>query len=81
MSRGFYCTFSFTDSLLPTRLDRRLGRRETRDGDTERGAAHVCQAGFIAEIDGGRIAPLLAADADLEVGTSGASLFDGHLDE
>ena len=73
--------FSFTALLLLPSLDCRLGRRKSRDGYAERRAAHVGQAGLIAEIDGGRIASLLSADADLEVGTRGTALFDGHLDE
>lgn len=59
------------DSLHPFGLDRRLGRREARDGDAERRAAHIGHAGGVAELDGGRVAALLAADADLEVRAPG----------
>src|SRR5262245_40843519 len=59
------------DAPLPTlrlvlRLERRLRRGEAGDGDAERRAGNVVQADLLTEIDRGRIAAVLAADAELQ---------------
>src|SRR5579884_1173302 len=61
--------------------ERRLCRGQARDGHAEGRAAHVVQAEFVAERDGGRIAPVLAADADLEVGPGAPPALDAEPHE
>src|SRR5687768_3733824 len=52
--------------LLPRSGDRRLRRREARDGHAVRRRRHVGETGFVAERDRRRVAAVLAADPDLE---------------
>src|SRR5262245_7738678 len=55
-------------------IQRRAGGGQARDGDAVRRGAHVVQAGLVEELDRGRVAAVLAADAHLQVGTRGAAL-------
>ena len=52
--------------LLPG-AERRLGGRQSGDRDAEGGAGDVIQARLVAEDDRGRVAAVLAADADRQV--------------
>ena len=61
--------------------DGSLRSSEAGDGDTERAAGDVVQADIMAELDGGGIAAVLAADTELDVRTGGAAHFGGHLHE
>ena len=61
--------------------DGSLRSSEAGDGDTERAAGDVVQADVMAELDGGGIAAVLAADTELDVRTGGAAHFGGHLHE
>ena len=56
-----------------------LGCREACREQAEGRAGDVVEADLVAELDGLRIAAVLAADADLEVGARVASLGGGHL--
>src|SRR4029077_2915792 len=47
--------------------ERSLGRREAGDWDAERRAGDVVERELVAEGDRGRVAAVLAADADLEL--------------
>jgi len=60
---------------------RRLRRRKPRDRHAERGARHVVEADLVAERDRGRVAAVLAADAELELRTDGAAARRGDPDE
>ena len=53
---------------------------EAGDGDTERRAGDVVEAGALAEVDRVGIAAVLAADAELEIGPRPAPALDGDLD-
>ena len=59
---------------LLLRLDRRLGGGQPGDRHAVGRAAHVVQPGLEAELDRGRVAALLAADADLQVAARRAAL-------
>src|SRR6185503_19058992 len=61
--------------------ERGVGGSEPRDRNAERRAADVVQPEAVAEIDAARIAAVLAADADLQVGARGAAEVDGDLHE
>ena len=50
------------------RPDRGLRRGEPRDRDAERRAAHVVEPDALEELDARRVAPVLAADAELDSG-------------
>ena len=58
-----------------------LGGGELGDGNAEGRAAHVVKSGAVAELDGGGVAAVFAADADLEVLHGLAAAFDADLDE
>jgi hypothetical protein len=60
-------------------LDRGLGGGEAGDGHAVGRAGHVVQAELVAELHRVRIAAVLAADAELDVGTGAAALGDGDL--
>ena len=60
---------------------RRLGGGEASDRDAERGARDVVETRQFAEGDRGRIAAVLAADAELKVGTGRAAARGGDGDE
>src|SRR3954471_7534220 len=62
-------------------LDRRVRCGQSRDRDAEGRAAHVVQADVVAELDGFRVAAVLAADAALEIAAHAAALLDGHADQ
>src|SRR4029077_8948062 len=65
----------------PLLLERRLGRGETGDGHTERRAGHVVHAHAVAELHRGRLAAVLPADADLQLGPRSPAELDRQLDE
>ena len=58
---------SLLELELARLLDRGLRRGEAGDGQAEGRAAHVVHPGPVAELDGLRVAAVLAADAHLEV--------------
>jgi hypothetical protein len=64
---------------LPTQ--RSLRRREAGDRDAEGGARDIVEPRLFAEGDRGGIAAVLAADAELEVGTGLAAALSGDRDE
>src|SRR6185436_16592734 len=74
-SQGEEAALGFPDSLLP---QRRLGRRQPRDRDSERRARHVVELDLMAERDRGWVAAVLAADANLEVLADAAAAFDAN---
>src|SRR4051794_37678289 len=61
--------------------DRGLGGGEAGDRHTIRGAGNVVHADAIAEHYRARLAAVLAADADFEVGTRRPAFLDGPLDQ
>ena len=61
--------------------ERRLRRGEAGDRDAERRARHVVEMRRLAEGDRGRIAAVLAADAELDVGPRRPAALDGDLDQ
>ena len=60
-------------------VDLGLRRRQAGDGHAEGRAGDVVQTGPVAEVDGGRIAAVFAADAQLDVGTGLFAQFGGHF--
>src|SRR5690242_11523169 len=60
---------------------RRLRRGQAGDGHAVGTATDVIQARLRAEFHAGRIAALLAADADFQILARGATLLHGHLDQ
>ena len=52
---------------------------QTGDGHAERRAGHVVHADAVAELDGARLAAVLAADADFQVRVGLAAAFDGSF--
>src|SRR5581483_4229053 len=56
----------------------RLGRGEPGDGHPERRAGDVVEPDRVAEGNRIRVAAVLAADADLEVGARAPALLDGE---
>ena len=60
---------------------RRLRGREAGDRDAEGRARDVVETRLLAEGDRGRIAAVLAADAELEVGAGRAAALGGDGDE
>ena len=65
-----------TGSVPDLHRQRRLRRREPRDRHAVRRAAHVVEADLVEEVDRRRVAAVLAADAELEVGPRLAALLD-----
>src|SRR5688572_26819767 len=59
--------------------ERRLCRCELGDGDAVGRAGDVIQSDLGAEVDGGRVAAMLAADAELELGAGLAAALGGDL--
>src|SRR4029078_7491963 len=55
---------------------RRLPRAKPRDRHPERRAGHIVEADLVAEFDRGRVAAMLAADADLELAAHLAAALD-----
>mmetsp|Transcript_14325 Transcript_14325/g.35473 ORF Transcript_14325/g.35473 Transcript_14325/m.35473 type:complete len:206 (+) Transcript_14325:521-1138(+) len=62
-------------------LDSCLGSGQARDGHAQGRAGHIVQAHLVEELDGLRVAAVLAADAQLEVGARGAAALRRDLDE
>ena len=71
----------FYESLFPLVFDSSLSGGESCDGNTERAAGNVAQTDVVAELHGGGVAALLAADAQLDVRAGLTSQLRGHLDE
>ena len=67
--------------LLARILDRSLRSSEARDRHAERRAGNVGQACVVAELDGARVAAVLAADAELDVRSRGLAKLASHLDQ
>ena len=67
--------------LLSGILDGSLGSSQTCDRHTEGRAADVVQTNIVAELDAGRIAAVLAADAQTQVGTGLTAVMCSHLDQ
>ena len=61
--------------------NRSVSGRQTGDRHTERRAGNVVQANLVAEHDGGRIAAVLAADAELDVRAGLLAELSSHLNE
>src|SRR3954452_14430421 len=68
-------------SWWTVRSQRRLGGRDPRDGNAEGRAGHVVQPGAVEEPDGVGVAPVLAADAELEARSGGAAALGGLDDQ
>src|SRR4051812_6685231 len=62
-------------------LQHGLRRRETRERDAVRGAAHVVEADLVTELDRARLAAVLAADAELDVRLRLAATLDADAHE
>src|SRR6185295_8100377 len=62
-------------------LQRRLGRRDARDRQSEGRAGDVVEARGVEELDRRGVAAVFAADADLQVGTRLAAAFGRHRHE
>ena len=65
-------------SSMPV-LDGSLCSGQPGDRHPVGGAGHVVQADPVAELHRGGVSTVLAADAQMEAGTSGAAQLDGHL--
>ena len=65
--------------LITRRTDVSLRCRETCDRDAERRAGNIGEPDVVAELDGRRIAAVLAADAAAHAGTRLSAEFDRHL--
>ena len=59
----------------------RLGRSEARDRHAVRRAGDVVESDLVAELDGRRIAAVLAADSAVELRAGRLAVRDGHLHE
>eukprot|EP00982_Pelagococcus_subviridis_P013843 31285-Pelagococcus_subviridis.AAC.9 len=68
-------------SLLLRRLERRLRRGETRDGNAERRARDVVQPFLVEKLHGRRVAAVLAADANLQIRVRASAFVHAHLDQ
>src|ERR1700757_3286643 len=55
-----------------------LRRSQPRDWHAERRSADIIHADLMAELNAFRVAAVLAADADLQIWTRFAALFDAH---
>src|SRR5579871_4749786 len=63
------------------RLQRRLRRRQPGNGDAERRAGNIVEADLLAELDRGRVAAVLAADAELQPEPGLAAALGGKGDQ
>ena len=59
-------------------LDGGLGGSQTGDGHAVGGAGHIVQANLVAELHGGGIAAVLAADTQVDVGAGLLAQLGGH---
>src|SRR6266545_1547133 len=59
----------------------RMSRGQTSDGHPEGGAGNIVKTDLVAEDDGGGVAAMLAADAELDVAPGGAPLVAPHFDQ
>src|SRR6266699_2934543 len=65
----------------PLLLECGLGRGQTGDRQAERRAGHVVHAHAVTELHRRRLAAVLPADADLELGPRSPAELDRQLDE
>src|SRR6266566_5733954 len=65
----------------PLLLERRLRRSKPRDGDAERRARHVVHPHMVAELHRRGLAPVLAADPDLQLVAAAAAQPHRELDQ
>ena len=79
MSRGC-CHYPMRSEgiLIPRIFDGGLGGSQPGDGHTVGGAGHIVQAHLVAELHGGGVAAVLAADAQVDAGTGGAAHVGGQ---
>ena len=68
-------------AVAALRLGGRAARLQAGDRDAERRAGDVVQAHLVEEVDRLRVAAVLAADAELEVGAGGPAGLDGDADQ
>ena len=54
---------------------------QTRDRNAERRAGNVVQADIVAELDGRKVAAVLAADTKLDVRADALAVLNGQLDQ
>src|SRR6185369_629220 len=66
---------------LATLAQRRLGRRQTGDGHAVRRSGYVIEPEFLAEGDARRVAAMLAANAEFEVGPRCPAPLGAHADQ
>ena len=66
-------------NLLAGVLDGSLSGSQAGDGHAEGGAGDIVQAHIVAELHGGGVAAVLAADAQLQVGAGLAAQLAGHF--
>ena len=67
--------------LLPLTANGSLSSGEAGDRDAERRAGHIVQTDLVAELDGCRVAAVLAADTYVELRVDGLAELDGHIHE
>ena len=68
-----------TELLLAGVLDGGLGGSQTGDGHTEGRAGDVVQSHIVAELHGGGVAAVLAADAQVQISAGLTAQLGGHL--
>ena len=60
-------------------FDSGLGGSQTGDGHAVGGAGHIVQANLVAELHGGGVTAVLAADTQVQLRVRGAAQLAGHL--
>ena len=58
-----------------------LSGSQTGDRNTERRAGHIVQTHVVAELDGGRVAAVLTADAQAQIRAGLAAVLGSHLNQ
>ena len=76
-----FCLRYCVNFLLARIADGSLRRSKTSDRYTERRAGNVGEANVVAELDGSRVAAVLAADTKLDVRAGGLTELASHLNE
>ena len=61
--------------------DSSLSSSQTSDRNAEGRAGNVGQANVVAELNRSRVAAVLAADTEFDVGSGGLAQFASHLDQ
>ena len=69
----------YADFRLLLILDSRLSRRKSCDRNTERRAGNISQTNLVAELNGRRIAAVLAADTNVHIGSGLLAELDSHF--